>query len=118
MTKRRRRRNPKLGPAPVLTPVDYDQDGVLEPEFVGPIAPDEMAEIPVAQGGSSLSYIPSSIALQIFGNTAGIAGALVGFALAYKVRSAKAMSLYETLLASGVIVAVTFGSVFFIRSFK
>jgi hypothetical protein len=118
MTKKRarRRRNPKFGPvAPEILLEDL-ADGNISLEV--PLTPEEMEVVPVAQGGSSLSYIPSSIALQIFGNTAGIAGALVGFALAYKVRNARAMSLYETLIASGVIVAATFGSVFFIRSFK
>ena len=100
------RRNP-IGPKSVMEPVaDLD------------LTEEEMEEIPVAEGGGSLEYIPAAIALQIFANTSAVVGALVGFALAYKMRNVRAMSTAETLFASGVIVAATFGSVFFIRSFK
>jgi CHASE2 domain-containing sensor protein len=65
---------------------------------------------------SSTPMIPASIAQQIFTITASAAGGLVGFILAYKLRHALMVNTAEVSIATGVIIAATFGSLLLFRT--
>lgn len=64
----------------------------------------------------TLKWIPSSIGQQIFSITSSAAGGLAGLILAYKLRDATRMNTAETLIASGLAVAASFGAIWLIRS--
>lgn len=73
---------------------------------------------PPADPTISLSVIAASYGQQIFALTAGIAGSLAGFVLAYKLREARTLKTSEVLTAAAIAAAGAFGSVFVMRHYS
>ena len=92
-------------------------------EEVVTTAPPAAAEVPIARESeeemtSETWMFPVTIAQQIYSMVPGIFGGLAAWILASKLTKAKEVKATEVLLASGLVAAVTFGSIFLIRTVR